>query len=174
MRTPHLCVKSWSDIDPKWLAQQEKKVGNSRNSEKELKKSSFFWNCHRARLSFFFFSPGMKGATPICLPGLRQGRHWFPSAETSAWAPPTGFVEKLRLAFRKDKGPRYSSQVTWKLLLKAAHSSILAWRIPWREEPGRLQSMGWQRVGHEWATSLIHTYTIKFFFLLLLICLSSI
>ena len=30
----------------------------------------------------------------------------------------------------------------------ATHSSILAWRIPWTEEPGRLQSMGSQRVGH--------------------------
>ena len=30
----------------------------------------------------------------------------------------------------------------------AAHSNILAWRIPWTEEPGRLQSMGSQRVGH--------------------------
>ena len=30
----------------------------------------------------------------------------------------------------------------------AAHSSILAWRIPWTEEPGGLQSMGWQRAGH--------------------------
>ena len=30
----------------------------------------------------------------------------------------------------------------------ATHSSILAWRIPWREEPGRLQSTGLQRVGH--------------------------
>ena len=30
----------------------------------------------------------------------------------------------------------------------ASHSSILAWRIPWTEEPGRLQSMGLQRVGH--------------------------
>ena len=30
----------------------------------------------------------------------------------------------------------------------ATHSSILAWRIPWIEEPGGLQSMGWQRVGH--------------------------
>ena len=29
------------------------------------------------------------------------------------------------------------------------HSSILAWRIPWTEEPGRLQSMGSQRVGHD-------------------------
>ena len=32
----------------------------------------------------------------------------------------------------------------------ATHSSILAWRIPWTEEPGRLQSMGLQRVGHGW------------------------
>ena len=32
------------------------------------------------------------------------------------------------------------------------HSSILAWRIPWREEPGSLQSMGLQRVGHNWVT----------------------
>ena len=31
----------------------------------------------------------------------------------------------------------------------AIHSSILAWRIPWMEEPGRLQSMGSQRVGHD-------------------------
>ena len=31
----------------------------------------------------------------------------------------------------------------------ATHSSILAWRIPWREEPGRLQSMGSLRVGHD-------------------------
>ena len=30
----------------------------------------------------------------------------------------------------------------------ATHSNILAWRIPWTEEPGGLQSMGWQRVGH--------------------------
>ena len=32
---------------------------------------------------------------------------------------------------------------------KATHSSILAWRIPWIEEPGRLESMGSQRVGHD-------------------------
>ena len=31
----------------------------------------------------------------------------------------------------------------------ATHSSILAWKIPWMEEPGGLQSMGWQRVGHD-------------------------
>ena len=31
----------------------------------------------------------------------------------------------------------------------ATHSSILAWRIPWTEEPGGLQSMGWQRIEHD-------------------------
>ena len=36
----------------------------------------------------------------------------------------------------------------------ATHSSTLAWKMPWKEEPGRLQSMGSQRVGHDWATSL--------------------
>ena len=36
----------------------------------------------------------------------------------------------------------------------ATHCSTLAWKIPWMEEPGRPQSMGSQRVGHDWATSL--------------------
>ena len=36
----------------------------------------------------------------------------------------------------------------------APHSSTLAWRIPWTEEPGGLQSMGSLSVGHDWATSL--------------------
>ena len=37
----------------------------------------------------------------------------------------------------------------------AIHSRTLAWKIPWTEEPDRLQSMGSQRVGHDWATSLL-------------------
>ena len=40
----------------------------------------------------------------------------------------------------------------------AIHSSILAWRIPWREKPGRLQFMGSQRVRHGW---VINTHTHK-------------
>ena len=38
----------------------------------------------------------------------------------------------------------------------APHSSTLAWKIPWMEEPGGLQSMGSLRVGHDWVTSLSH------------------
>ena len=36
----------------------------------------------------------------------------------------------------------------------ATHYRTLAWKIPWTEKPGRLQSMGSQRVGHDCATSL--------------------
>ena len=61
-------------------------------------------------------------------------------------------------------------QETWVLSLgqedplekeMATHSSILAWRIPWTEEPGGLQFTGSQRVGHDWVTSL--TYLFKCF-----------
>ena len=47
----------------------------------------------------------------------------------------------------------------------AAHYSTLAWKIPWMEEPGRLQSMGSRRVGHGWVTSLslftFHFYALE-------------
>ena len=56
----------------------------------------------------------------------------------------------------------------------ATHSSILAWRIPWTEEPGGLQSTGSQRVGHDWVTSLSlyiiqsehHEQTSKYFYVM--------
>ena len=41
------------------------------------------------------------------------------------------------------------------------HSSILAWRIPWTEEPGRLQSRGSQRVGHDWKTRHIEIQALE-------------
>ena len=43
----------------------------------------------------------------------------------------------------------------------ATHSSVLAWRIWWTEEPGGLQSIGLQRVGHDWETNTF-TFQIKF------------
>ena len=48
----------------------------------------------------------------------------------------------------------------------ATHSSILAWKIPWREEPGRLQSVGWQRVGRDRITensSMAHFAIVNYF-----------
>ena len=46
----------------------------------------------------------------------------------------------------------------------ATHFSTLAWKIPWTEEPVGLQSMGLQRVGHDWATSLSLSHTSKIMF----------
>ena len=44
----------------------------------------------------------------------------------------------------------------------ATHSSLLAWRSPWREEPGRLQSMELQRFGHDWVMEHAHMGCLKF------------
>ena len=49
----------------------------------------------------------------------------------------------------------------------ATRSSTLAWKIPWMEEPCRLQSMGSQRVGHDWATSVSYIYIIIIYLIIL-------
>ena len=65
--------------------------------------------------------------------------------------------------------PTQGTQETWVWSLvrevplekeKATHSSILAWKIPWTEEPGSLQPMGLQRVRHDWAHRHMHTQTL--------------
>ena len=48
---------------------------------------------------------------------------------------------------------RYKCGYMWEKAM-GPHCSTLAWKIPWTEEPGRLQSMGSQRVGYDWTTSL--------------------
>ena len=64
------------------------------------------------------------------------------------------------LKFHKDKDQvffYYSNNSYIVLIMEKAmapHSRTLAWKISWMEEPGRLQSMGSLRVGHDWATSL--------------------
>ena len=57
--------------------------------------------------------------------------------------------------------PNYLLCVCMSLTLEkamAAHSSTLAWKIPWMEEAGRLRSIGSQRVGHDWVTKLSLSY----------------
>ena len=60
------------------------------------------------------------------------------------------------LSIQKALRVQYNSEALGRKLEKARapHSSTLAWKIPWAEEPGRLQSMGSLRVEHDWATSL--------------------
>ena len=69
-------------------------------------------------------------ATVKCLPAVRETWVW-----SLAWVRSLGWEDPLEKEM-------------------ATHSSTLTWKIPWTEEPGRLQSMGSQRVGHDWATSL--------------------
>ena len=59
-----------------------------------------------------------------------------------------------------DKHLNRPSLITLSEKAMAPHSSTLAWKIPWIGGPGRLQSMGSWRVGHDWATSLsLFTFT---------------
>ena len=79
------------------------------------------------------------------------------------WLPSSRFVEILSDSSGKESACNAEDWV-WSLgqedLLEkgmATHSSILAWRIPWTEEPDGLQSTGSQRVRHNWATN---TFTL--------------
>ena len=64
--------------------------------------------------------------------------------------PKTHDICQERKALEQQQGLEEKQNPTEENLEKevAAHSSILAWEIPWTEEPGRLQSTGSQRVGH--------------------------
>ena len=53
--------------------------------------------------------------------------------------------------------------IEYKEKAMAPHSSILAWKTPWTEKSGGLQSMGSERVRHHWATSLSFTFYFKIF-----------
>ena len=109
---------------------------------------------------------------------------WIYKAEQNRWHTPSSWAVyrrvgrkilinlsskyKMRMVLKNLKEHLWSTEPTSKILgqelglgpvlptlqLMAPHSSPLAWKIPWMEEPGRLQSMGSLRVGHDWATSL--------------------
>ena len=83
-----------------------------------------------------------------CLENPMDGRAWWAAvhgvAKSQTWLSDVTFTFHFH-ALEKEM---------------ATHSSTLAWKIPWTEEPGRLQFMGSLRVGHDWATSLsLFTFT---------------
>ena len=67
-----------------------------------------------------------------------------------------GGSEVKRLPTMRETWVRFLGQEDLLEKDMATHSSTLAWKIPWTEEPGRLQSMGLQRVRHNRVTSLLH------------------
>ena len=109
------------------------------------------WGCHFLLQGIFL----IQGSSPrlLCLLLWQANSRAFlvaqmvknPPAMWETWVWSLGWEDLL------EKG----TPVFWREL----HSSILAWRIPWSKEPGRLESMG-SRVGHNWATSTFSaTYT---------------
>ena len=66
---------------------------------------------------------------------------------TSKWVFPDGSVVKSPPAVLETQVQSLGQEDPLEKGM-ATHSSILAWEVPWTEEPGRLQSMGSQRVGH--------------------------
>ena len=90
----------------------------------------------------------------LCLPLL------LPSIFTSIRVFSNESVLRIRwpkywsFSFSISPSSEYSGLISFTEKAMAPHSSTLAWKIPWTEEPGRLQSMGLRRVGHDWATSL--------------------
>ena len=80
------------------------------------------------------------------------------------WASPVALVENL--SAKQETRAQSLSQEDPLEKEVATHSSTLAWRILWTEEPGRLQPMGSQRVGHDFVTTYrqqTHTFFFIFF-----------
>ena len=103
------------------------------------------------RLHFHFSLSciGERNSNPLqcsCLENPRDGEAW--------WAAVYGVAQS-------------QTRLKWLSLYKemGTHSGALAWKIPWMENPGRLQSMGSQRVGHDWATLLSFLYTWVYAFI---------
>ena len=88
--------------------------------------------------------PGSResSATVVALPSKALGPLASACPSLSVWL----FAHQVPLSMG------FPRQDYWSGLPFPSPSSILAWRIPWIEEPGGLQSMRWQRFGHDWAT----------------------
>ena len=85
-------------------------------------------------------NPGLPHCRQILYPLSHQGS-------------PSGYTDLYVILWRRATHTHLLS-VSSLVLRMAPHSSTLAWKIPWMEEPGRLQSMGLRRVGHDRVTSL--------------------
>ena len=91
--------------------------------------------------TLFYLSPGNYSFSECCYRSVCISKilHKYNHTFCALWGRDSGFFPPLSVYMEKEM---------------ATHSSILAWKIPWMEEPGGLQSMGSLRVGHDWVTSL--------------------
>ena len=130
--------------------------------------------CRFSRVQLLTTQWAVAGQTPLSMGFSRQG-YWSKLSCPPPWDLPPG-IEATSLMSPALAGRFFTTSATWEAHIyttihkmwetrvrslgredplekeMAAHSSSLAWKIPWTEEPGGLQSMGSQRVGHDWAT----------------------
>ena len=86
--------------------------------------------------------------------GFSRQEYWSGLPCSPPGVHPHPEIESMSLTSPALAGRLFTTSATWAEKAMAPHSSTLAWKIPWMEEPGRLQSMGSLRVRHNWATSL--------------------
>ena len=94
--------------------------------------------------------------------GLNSSRHMVRSINASCRCSrglPGGIVQRIHLPVQ-EMHETWVWPLGWEDPLEekmATHSSILAWKVPWAEEPGWLQSMGLQRIGYNWMSEHTHS-----------------
>ena len=174
-----MSVRTQSNQDSQLLLGMQNKSptwGSCLAVSHKVKHVSFQWNqlhsylfiqkkwkhIHKLSIAFLHIStnliPFWNSLFPICSPDFHMYKYYAFSLFIYFWCGP--FL-KLGFPVGSDvKNPpamreTWGRSLGWKGPLEesmAAHSSILAWRSPWTEELGGLQSMGLQRVGHNWVT----------------------
>ena len=117
---------------------------NQFSYSKVVKQRQNSWNSHVLPLTFsramWLVPANGLWVEVICVPlGQSMG---FPGSSAVKNLPAMEEPQEIRVWSLGQKDPLEEEM--------AIHSSILVWRIPWTEEPGRLQSIGSQRVGHDW------------------------
>ena len=91
---------------------------------------------------------GMNWEVGIDINALLCTKRGFPSGSAVANSPAAQETKETQVRSLGQEDPLEKGMAT--------HSSILAWEIPWTEEPGGLMSIGFQRVGHNRATEYAH------------------
>ena len=117
---------------------------------------------------------GERNGNPLqcsCLENARDGEAWWLSSMGSHrvghdWS---DLAAAAATVAKTVNNPAVQETWVWSLSREdpleqeiATHSSILAWRIPWTKELGRLQSMVWQRVRHDWATDTFTSFFVYY------------
>ena len=158
MTAPHWMFRLTASYSPDWRRKWQPtpvlSPGESHGRRSLIGYSP--WGCKESdmteRLHFHFHSPDVLDKHSFSIQNLSLNTY-FKSVVLGYGLYSTKYIQ---LSVQLDKFDIY---------MVVTHSSVLAWRIPWTEEPGGLPSMGSQRIRHDWMTN-----TFTFFILLLFSC----